>query len=132
MIRSLLCLCSIVWFEHQTKPVYGYIGQYALLDCEAVGKGPIQYVWLKNEGDRKVKVQKVFMENGVLEFTSLQSIDWGQYICQAQNEEEFVSSNVVTVECEPKKKEKSKMIQNIKQYCTFKVHIPHNTYMLNC
>ena len=70
------------------------------------------------------------MEYGVLEFLSLQGNHWGQYICQAQNEEEFVSSNVVTVECEPKKTEKSKMIQNIKQYCTFKVHIPHNGYML--
>ena len=118
--------CSIVWFEHQPEPVYGHIGQYALLYCEAVGKGPIQYLWLKNESDRKVKVHKGFMENGVLEFPSLQVTHCGQYICQAQNEEELVSSNVVTVECEPKKKAKSKMIQNIKHYCTFKVHVLHN------
>ena len=71
------------------------------------------------------------MEYGVLEFTSLQGTHWGKYICQAQNEEEFVPSNVVTVKCEPKKIEKSKMIQSIKQNCTFKVHVPHNTYMLN-
>ena len=65
------------------------------------------------------------MEYGVLEFTSLQGTHWGQYICQAQNEEEYLSSNVVTVECEPKKIEKSKMIQNIKQYYTFKVYLSH-------
>ena len=124
--------CSIVWFEQQPKPVYGYIGQYALLHCKAIGKGPIQYLWLKYEGDQKVKVHQTCKEYGVLEFPSLQVTHCGQYICQARNEEEFVSSNVVTIECEPKKTEKSKMIQNIKRYCTFKVYISHNGYMLNC
>ena len=70
-------------------------------------------------------------EDGVLEFASLQGSDWGKYICQAENEEEFVSSNEVTVKCKPQKKEKSKMIHNIKQYCTFKVLVPYNTNMLN-
>ena len=113
-----VCVCSIVWFKQQPTLVKGYIGQYALLHCEAGGKGPILYLWLKKEGDRKVKVDQACMEYGVLEFTSLQGTDWGQYICQAQNEEEFVSSNVVTVKCKPQKKE-SKIIQNIKQYCKF-------------
>ena len=122
---------SIVWFEHQPKPVYGYIGQYALLHCEAVGKGPITYLWLKKEGDRNVKVDQTSMEYGVLEFPSLQVTHWGQYICQAQNEEEFVTSNVVTVECQLPNKEKSKMMQNIKQYCIFKDHVSHNDHMLN-
>ena len=126
-----MCVCSIVWFKQQPTPVKGYIGQYALLHCEAGGKGPIQYLWLKEEGDRKVKVDQTCMEYGVLEFLSLQRTDWGQYICQVENEEEFVSSDVVTVKCKPQKKEKSKIIQNIKQYCKFKVHVPHNTYMLN-
>ena len=119
---------SIVWFEVQPKPVYGYIGKYALLHCQAVGKSPIEYLWFKNEGDRKIKVNQTFMEYGVLEFTSLQCTHWGQYICQAQNEEDFVSSNVVSVECEPKKIEKSNMIENIKQYYIFKILVP---YMLN-
>ena len=67
-------------------------------------------------------------EDGALEFESLQGSDCGKYICKAQNDEEFVSSNEVTVKCKPQKKEKSKMIQKMKQYCTFKVLVP---YMLN-
>ena len=107
-------MCSIVWFKQQPTFVKGYIGQYALLHCEAGGKGPIQYVWLKKKGDQ-FNDHKAFTEYGVLEFPSLQGTDWGQYICQVQNGDEFVSSDVVTVKCKPQKKDKSKMIQNIKQ-----------------
>ena len=79
------------------------------MKCTASGKGPIQYIWLKEEPGRRVKIGDGDMDHGVLEFASLSGKDWGRYTCQAQNEEEFVSSNTVSVECEPYKEKGKKL-----------------------
>ena len=88
----------IVWIVEQPKSVYNkYIGESATLYCKAEGKGPIEYMWLKTlEDDKKERVSE-FSSNGTLNFNVLESGIWGSYTCQAQNKDDFVASNTVSV-----------------------------------
>ena len=87
----------IVWIVEQPKSVRKYIGESATLYCKAEGEGPIEYMWLKTlEDDKKERVSE-FSSNGTLNFDVLESRIWGSYTCQAQNKDDFVASNTVSV-----------------------------------
>ena len=86
----------IVWIVEQPQPVRKYIGESATLYCKAEGKGPIKYMWLKTLDDKKERVSE-FSSNGTLNFDVLESGIWGSYTCQAQNKDDFVASNTVSV-----------------------------------
>ena len=87
----------IVWIVEQPQSVYKYIGESATLCCRAEGKGPIKYMWLKTLEDGKKERISEFSSNGTLNFDVLESRVWGSYTCQAQNEDDFVASNTVSV-----------------------------------
>lgn len=91
---------SVVWIERQPCSYHGYIGQIAILECEASGKGPIEYQWFKEDNGKKTPVQPS-SNSGMLEFPCLNGKDWGTYVCQALNVEGSVSSKSVEVRCEP-------------------------------
>ena len=86
-----------MWIVDQPKPVDGYIGESAHLYCRAEGKGPIQYLWLKSVDGSKKELICHFSSSGILEFPKLQDSNWGDYTCQAENNDDFVSSETVSV-----------------------------------
>lgn len=105
MILFLFIL--VVWFEQQPQRNYhGYTGRELAMECRAVGKEPIEYLWLKDENGKKTFIQDkpgiyVDKKSGLLMFESLVAEHWGDYNCQAQNRFHFVTSDTVKVTFEP-------------------------------
>ena len=93
------------------------------MECRAVGKEPIEYLWLKDENGKKTKIQNkpgiyVDEKSGLLLFESLVAENWGDYICQAQNHFHFVPSDTVKVTFEPfREKGTTKRTLKIQDYC---------------
>ena len=93
------------------------------MECRAVGKEPIEYLWFKDENRKKSLIQDkpgiyVDKKSGLLLFESLVAEHWGDYICQAQNLVHFVESDTVKVTFEPfREKGTTKRTFKIQDFC---------------
>ncbi len=75
------------------------IGDRAYLICtaESMPGQKVTYLWFRQDTrDGKKNLVKT-CEDGVLGFRELSQKDWGYYLCEAQNEFEFISSKTVKV-----------------------------------
>ena len=93
-----------VWFTQQPQSMERYIGEKASLFCGAMSvcDQKVTYLWFKQD-TREGKMYHIkTCDDGVLTFPHLSQKNWGYYVCQAQNEFQFIKSDIVHVFIEPR------------------------------
>ncbi len=87
-----------MWFVDEPQSIRGYAGDTVSLTCNAEGRGPITYIWLKSKSNgQKKQKSKGPSDDGEYRMV-LEPEAWGLYICQAENRDGFVSSKEVSVQ----------------------------------
>ena len=80
-----------MWFTIQPEEFNGYVGERAILSCEAIGLPgkKIKYLWFKSS-TRGGPLTPLDCTKNVLVIESLKDSDLGYYTCQASDQDNTV------------------------------------------